>query len=61
MIRAACDGVTRKTARRLLAEAIAEYRKSPHLILTTGELALIPAGTVHTFANRGPRPPGSSS
>jgi uncharacterized cupin superfamily protein len=23
-------------------------------ILTTGELALIPAGTVHTFANRGP-------
>ena len=23
-------------------------------ILTTGELAFIPAGTVHTFANRGP-------
>jgi uncharacterized cupin superfamily protein len=23
-------------------------------ILTAGELALIPAGTVHTFANRGP-------
>lgn len=23
-------------------------------LLTTGELAFIPAGTVHTFANRGP-------
>lgn len=30
-------------------------------VLTTGELAFIPAGTVHTSANRGPQPPGYSS